>query len=106
MAGGFLLDAEATIVCPHGGQARPTSPSPRVKLSGKPAVTNASSYAVTGCTLVPPVSPPDVAAQFVTAATRVRSGGASLLLSTSQGVATPTGSPVTIVAQQVRVKGT
>ena len=46
---GFLLHAGATVLCAHAGQAQPTAPNPRVKVSGQPVVTQAAPYAVAGC---------------------------------------------------------
>jgi hypothetical protein len=48
---------------------------------------------------------PCVTAQWITAATRVLSGGMPLLLQDSQAVCVPNGTGVNIVATQVRVKG-
>lgn len=102
----YLLDVGATVLCQHGGTAKPTTPVPRVKLSGQPAVAQSSIYTVTGCPLVPPPLPPCVTAQWITAAIRVKSGGQPLLLQNSQAVCTPTGTGVSVVIQQIRVKGT
>jgi hypothetical protein len=48
---------------------------------------------------------PCVTAQWVTAATRLTSGGMPLLLQDSQAVCMPNGTPVNIVVTQIRVKG-
>jgi hypothetical protein len=49
---------------------------------------------------------PCVTANWVTAAVRVRAGGMPVLLQDSQAVTVPNGTPVNIVATQVRVRGT
>lgn len=105
---GYLLDANATILCQHGGQAKPTVVSPRIKLSGQPAVLQPSPHAVAGCpNIVPPATPfPCVTAQWVTGTVRVRSGGQPLLIQSSQAVCTPTGTGLNVIVQQVRVKAT
>ena len=104
---GFLLHVGATVICAHGGQAQPTVPNPRVLVGGQPTVTMSAPYVVAGCAFAPPSgNGPCVTAQFVTSATRVMSNGQPLLLQDSQSVCAPTGTPLTIIMTQVRVKGT
>ena len=50
---GFLLHANAIVMCAHGGQAQPLMPFPRVTVSGNPIATMASPHIVTGCPFVP-----------------------------------------------------
>ena len=103
---GFLLHVGATVLCLHAGQAQPTAPNPRVRVSGQPIVTQTTAYAVAGCPFNVGGSPsPCVTAQWVTAATRVRAGGVPVLLHDSQAICTPNGTGVNIVMTQVRVKG-
>lgn len=102
---GFLLHVGATVICAHGGQGQPTAPNPRVLVGGQPTVTQSAPYAVAGCALPPNAGGPCVTAQWVTAAARVRSNGVPLLLQDSQSVCAPTGTPLTVVVTQVRVKG-
>jgi len=102
---GYLLHVGATVFCAHGGQAQPMSPFPRVTVGGQPVVTQAAPYAVAGCTLVPPPIPPCVTAQWVTGAMRVKAGGLPVLLQDSQSICAPTGTPLTVVMTQFRVKG-
>ena len=104
---GFLLHQSATVLCAHAGQATPTVPNPRVKVSGQMVVTQPTVYTVAGCTLPPPpaANGPCVTAQFITGALRVRVGGMPVLLQDSQAICVPTGTPLTIVVTQVRVKG-
>ena len=104
---GFLLHMGATVLCMHAGQAQPTAPNPRVKVGGQLIVTQTAPYSVAGCPFVVGPSPsPCVTAQWVTGATRVRAGGAPVLLQDSQAVCAPNGTGVNIVVTQVRVKGT
>lgn len=102
---GFLLHQSATVLCMHGGQAMPTVPSPRVKVSGQPVTTLPAPYTVAGCPFPPPSGGPCVTAQWVTAATRVRSNGMPVLLQDSVAVCAPTGTGVQVVVTQLRVKG-
>jgi hypothetical protein len=104
---GYLLDQSATVICAHGGQAQPTAPSQRVLVNGMPVVTQAAPWTVAGCSFVPPSgNGPCATAQFVTAATRILVNGTPVLLMDSQATCTPTGTPLTIVSAQTRVKGT
>lgn len=105
---GFLLNTSSTVLCMHAGQARPLVPNPRVRVAGQPVVTQPNPYAVAGCTLPPPpgANGPCVTAQWVTAATRVRAGGQAVLLQDSQAICTPTGTGVTVLVTQTRVRGT
>jgi hypothetical protein len=104
---GFLLHLGAVVTCAHGGQATPTSPSPRVSVLGQPVVPSTSVYSVAGCTLPPPLSGngPCVTAQYTTAATRVFSNGVPLLLIDSQAICAPTGTPLIASVTQTRVTG-
>jgi hypothetical protein len=102
---GYLLHVGATVLCAHAGQAQPTSPFPRVMVGGQPVVTQAAPYAVAGCTFVPPAAGPCVTAQWVTGAMRVKAGGLPVLLQDSQSICAPTGTPLTVVMTQFRVKG-
>ena len=103
---GYLLHLGATVLCMHAGQAMPTAPNPRVKVGGQPIVTQTTTYTVAGCPFVAGVTPmPCVTAQWITAATRVKSGGVPVLLQDSQAICAPNGTGVNIVVTQVRVKG-
>src|SRR5262245_16045250 len=99
---GPLLHVGATVQCAHAGIATPVVPSPRVLLSGMPAVTIASPYAIAGCPFVPPAAGPCVTAQFVVPATRVFILGQPVLVQTSTAVCTPTGTPLVVLAAQPR----
>jgi hypothetical protein len=103
---GFLLHLGATVTCAHGGQAQPTVPNPRVQLGGQPVVTLATPYVVAGCPFVPPAPGPCVTAQWIRGATRVLIGGVPSLLQDSSAICVPTGTPLTPVVTQLRVKGT
>jgi len=103
---GYLLHQGATVLCTHAGQAQPTMPEPRVKVSGQQAVTQPCQYLVAGCALTGTTAPPCVTGQWITAATRVQAGGKPVLLQDSQSLCSPSGSPLNIIVTQVRVKGT
>ncbi|MFE2063491.1 hypothetical protein ACFXDH_13960 [Streptomyces sp. NPDC059467] len=105
---GHLLSAFALVGCAHGGRAVPTRPDTRVLVDGVPVTVAApdAPYTVVGCPL--PVQPgpgPCVSAQWTGGATRVRAGGLPVLLSDSRSVCTPTGTALTVLAVQARVRG-
>jgi hypothetical protein len=101
---GFLLHQGAVVLCAHGGQAQPTVPNPRVRVSGQPITTQPPPYVVAGCPFVPPAAGPCVTAQWVTAAVRVRSNGMPVLVQDSVAVCAPTGTGVQVLMTQMRVK--
>ncbi|MGI9491777.1 MAG: hypothetical protein ACR2QF_05175 [Geminicoccaceae bacterium] len=102
---GFLVQVGAQVICAHGGQAMPTTPNPRVLLSGAPSVLITSPNTIAGCTLPPPPSAngPCVSGQWLTGTTRVLSNGQPLVMQTSQSLCAPTGTPMQVVLSQARV---
>ena len=90
----------------HGGQAQATVPNPRVKVSSQMTVQMPNPWLIAACPFTTPaaVPLPCLTAQWVTAATRVKSGGMPLLLQDSQAVCAPNGTGVNIVVTQIRVK--
>ncbi len=105
---GYLLTTASTVLCAHGGEARPTVPAVRVTVAGAKACVVPPPYVVTACTLPPPpaANGPCVTATWLTGATRVTVMGQPLLLQDSQAICTPTGTPLTVVLTQLRVKAT
>jgi hypothetical protein len=104
---GFLLHVGAVVQCAHGGQAQPTAPNPRVRVSGQPIVLQAVPFMIVGCVFPPPPAGngPCLTAQWVIASLRVRANGIPVLLADSQAVCMPTGTGLIISSTQVRVKG-
>jgi hypothetical protein len=104
---GFLVQVGAAVLCAHGGQAQPTAPMPRVLLGGQPAVTQPAPWLVTACPFVPTAgNGPCGSASWVVGAVRVFAGGQPVLLQDSQATCVPTGTPLTVLMTQVRVRGT
>lgn len=105
---GFLLHLGATVTCLHAGQAEPVMTNPRVTVSGQPTVQQSAQYTIAGCTLPPPIAAngPCVTASWVTAATRVTSGGMPLLLMDSQAICVPTGTGLLVIDTQLRARAT
>jgi hypothetical protein len=103
---GFLLHMGATVICSHGGQATPTVPNPRVKVSSQQIVTQTAPYTVSGCPFSTAAGPmPCVTGQWVTGAIRVKADGQPVLLQDSQAITAPNGVPLNVVMTQPRVKG-
>jgi len=105
---GFFLTVSSVVLCAHGGKAQPTAPNPRVKVMGQPTVPQSTPWVVAGCPLPPPpaANGPCVMGHWIIGSIRVKSMGMPLLLQDSQAVCVPTGTPVTVVFTQPRVKGT
>jgi len=104
---GFLLHVGAVVQCAHGGVAQATVLNPRVKVMGQPIVTQPGPFVIASCTFPPPpvANGPCVTAQWVRGALRIKSMGQPVLLTDSQAICTPTGTPLLNVSTQVRVKG-
>ncbi|MBB3178409.1 hypothetical protein [Variovorax sp. Sphag1AA] len=103
---GFLLDQTSMVTCMHAGQAKATVPFPRVTLSKQAVVTQTSAYMVSACAFNVSGAPsPCVSAMWTTVATRVKAGGAAVLLVDSQAQCVPNGTGVLIAPSQIRVRG-
>jgi hypothetical protein len=116
---GYLLTMNCVVTCAHGGQARPTSPNPRVKIMGTPVPMSAPPFMVAGCamTVPPPAGPgptPCVSATYIpaTMTVRVKSMGQPLLCQSSTTgpcITVPPAPPVPLLpvsfAGQTRVRG-
>ncbi|MGG6266451.1 hypothetical protein [Leptolyngbya sp. AN10] len=104
---GFLLNMGSTVICAHGGQAQSTAPVPRVRVMGLPVTVQPPPYVIAGCTNPPPLAGvgPCITGIWVVAALRVKAMGMPVLLQDSQAVCAPTGTPLTVVLTQIRVRG-
>lgn len=100
------LHVGAVVTCTHAGTATPVAPFPRVLLSGQPAVTLASPYAVVGCALTGTPNPPCVTGQWLSGAVRVLAGGVPLATMAGSSTCVPTGTPMLPVSAQPRVLAT
>jgi hypothetical protein len=103
---GFVTHLGATVLCAHAGQAQPTAPNPRVLVSTQPVTTIVAPYAVAGCTLPPAAGGPCVTGQWLMGAVRVFAGGAPVVIQGGQSICAPTGTPMTVLVTQVRVRAT
>ena len=102
---GPLLHVGATVLCFHGGTATPATPNPRVLVAGQATVVMATPYVIAACPNTGTGSVPCATARWVVAASRVFSNGQPLVLTDSQAVCTPNGTPLRAVSMQTRVIG-
>lgn len=104
---GYLLNVSSTVICAHGGQAKPTVPNPRVRVMGVSVTTLGPPYTIIGCANPPPPVNvgPCIVGNWVTAATRIKAMGMPVLLQSSQAICVPTGTPLTVLVANLRVKG-
>jgi uncharacterized Zn-binding protein involved in type VI secretion len=103
---GFLVNSKSTVICAHGGISQPVIANPRVKVAGLPVVTQGAPSLVTGCkNLLPPNGiGPCMLGTWITGSARVKVMGMPVLLQDSQAVCSPTGTALTVVTTQLRVK--
>lgn len=109
--GGFVLDAGATITCPHGGQASVVTRSTRVTLGGKAPLLVDDVATIAGCSFNVSGAPsPCMRLQWSMPATRAKVESSPVLLSSSvalclnaagapQGTALVTGFQTRVQAQ-------
>jgi hypothetical protein len=100
------LHLGAVVTCTHAGTATPVAPFPRVLLSGQPAVTLASPYAIVGCALTGTPNPPCVTGQWLTGAVRVLAGGTPLATMAGASTCVAPGTPMLPLSAQPRVLAT
>lgn len=101
-----VLHLGATVLCGHAGQATPTTPFPRVLVSGQPVVTVTTQYVVAACALTGTGAPPCLTGQWVMGAVRVLAGGVPIATMAGASITTPTGTPMVPVVSQPRVLAT
>lgn len=84
---GFIIDAGATILCPHGGQVNVVPRSTRASLGGKPPLLVDDLATVAACPLNISGAPsPCLRVQWTMPATRVTVEASPVLLSSSIGL--------------------
>ena len=102
---GPLLHFGAIVNCSHAGIATPTTPNPRVVVSGQPTVTQPTPYAIAGCALTPSGSP-CVTGTWTSATVRVTSNGQPLVIATGVSTCVSNGTPMLTMSSQLRVIAT
>jgi hypothetical protein len=96
----YLLHRGAQVECVDKFPALPTVSNPRVRVSGQDTILQGTLYAIS-CT----TNPKCVTGTFPIGASRVRSFGVALVLTTSSSTTVPKASaPLNVVSSQTRVK--
>ena len=98
-----ILTIGGTVQCSHSGTASITPSQQRVKIAGEAVALISDTTTVSGCSFQVPIvvgtkAQPCVKVSWLSAATRVRTGGQLVLLQSSSGLCTsgesiPQGSP-------------
>lgn len=101
---GYLVQQGATVQCGHAGQAQPTTPNPRLKMSGQAAVSLSAPWSIAGCPLPPNAGGPCATAQWTSGTVRVKSMSQPLVVQGGSATCVPTGVPLNVVVCQLRVK--
>ncbi len=106
----YLVHVDASISCPHKGDASVVSSNTRVKVGGNAVATVNDQYTISQCLLSSANPPhPCLTIQWIVPAIRVRVNGQPVILKSSTGLCLagviPQGPP-TVVSTQTRVKGT
>ncbi|MCG8421423.1 MAG: hypothetical protein MJE77_26185 [Proteobacteria bacterium] len=99
-----ILSDNAVVTCAHQGKDNLVASNRRVTVNGSAVLTKADLHPIAGCTPPPNAGGPCTTASFTTAATRVKVGGQPLLLRNNVALCTPTGTPLSVVLAQLRVK--
>lgn len=106
---GFVVDAGASITCPHGGTGTPIPTATRVTVGGKPPLLATDTVVIAGCGFNVSGAPsPCLQVQWVMPSTRLQVQQAAVVLSSSIGLAVnaagaPQG-PATVTGFQTRVQ--
>lgn len=105
---GYLVHLGATVMCSHAGQANPVTPNPKVRVGSQPTVLLSTQYMIAGCAMPPPPAGngPCVTGQWLTGTMRVTSNKQPLVIQGGSSICAPTGTPMMVVATQLRVKAT
>jgi hypothetical protein len=99
---GLAVQQGATVLCIHGGSAQPVAVNDRVTLDGFAAVSLGAQWTISGCT--PPSGPKCATATWTAGSTRVTSMGQPLVIQGGTATCVPTGSPLTVMQVQPRVR--
>lgn len=106
---GLIVDAGATIVCPHGGQGVPVPTATRLTLGGKPPLLASDQVIIAGCPLNISGAPsPCLQVQWLMPSVRVQVQGQPVVLATSialcvNAAGVPQG-PATVSGYQTKVQ--
>lgn len=103
---GYLVTQNATVTCAHQGQARVAAALAGITIDGACVVAQSASYTVTGCPFPPQSGGPCATGLWTTGTVRVTSRGMPLAIQGTPGTCAPTGVPMMVMVDQVRVTAT
>ena len=107
----YIVHVNASINCPHKGDASVISSNTRVKVGGNAVAMLSDLYTIDQCINALPsgTKSPCLTIQWIVPALRVRVSGQPIILKSSTGLCLagiiPQGAPM-VVSTQTRVKGT
>ncbi|HEX4381427.1 MAG TPA: hypothetical protein VH083_00680 [Myxococcales bacterium] len=106
----FLVDAGASIQCPHQGTVQIVTSNSKVKANGQFVALQNDTFTISGCTFTTPAGAPApcALAQWMVPATKVKVMSQFALTTDSTGLCTGAnpGGPPAIQSTQTKVKGT
>ena len=83
----FIVDANAVIMCPHGGKVQIIPTNTTVLVNGAPLTTINDQFLIAGCPFnISGVPHPCVKIQWLTGAIKTKIGGVPVVLQTSTGL--------------------
>jgi hypothetical protein len=106
---GLIVDAGATIMCPHGGQGTPIPTATRLSLGGMPPLLATDQVMIAGCAFNISGAPsPCLQVQWLMPSVRVQVQGEPVVLASSTGLClNPAGvpqGPATLAGYQTKVQ--
>ena len=105
----YVVDTNATILCPHGGKGVPVPTATRVSVGGAPPILATDQVTIAGCAFNVSGAPsPCVLVQWMAPSTRLQVQRTPVVLSSSVGLCVsaagaPQG-PATVTGFQTRVQ--
>lgn len=97
-----VINANASLTCPHNAPASPLQTDLRVSVLGQPIVTVAKEYKIEGCLQ----NTPCTKGSWIKGARHVTAGGKEVAISTGISQCAPPPGPFTVLSTQQRVKAT
>ena len=103
-----ILNANAVMMCPHGGQVKAIPSNVTILVGGAPVLVMTDVFTIVGCTIVPPVGSPCLMVQWMMGAVVAKAKMVPILLQSSVGLCvggTIPGPPIIVFPGQMTVQG-